>query len=34
VRYGLGVLGAAARYRLQRWGVARFRIFDDGGAPK
>jgi glycosyltransferase involved in cell wall biosynthesis len=28
VRYGLGVLGTAARFRLQRAGVARFRLFD------
>jgi glycosyltransferase involved in cell wall biosynthesis len=28
VRYGLGVLGTAARFRLQRLGVARFAIFD------
>ena len=27
VRYGFGVLWTAARFRLQRWGVASFRIF-------
>jgi len=28
VRYGFGVLWTSARFRLQKWGVANFRIFD------
>lgn len=28
VRYGLGVLRVSFSYRLQQWGLARFRIFD------
>lgn len=28
VVYGFGVLGTAVQFRLQRWGLARFRIFD------
>jgi glycosyltransferase involved in cell wall biosynthesis len=31
VRYGLGVLAVALQYRLQRWGLARFPIFDPAG---
>lgn len=27
IKYGLGVLGVSFRYRLQRWGLARYRIF-------
>jgi glycosyltransferase involved in cell wall biosynthesis len=27
VKYGLGVLGVSFRYRLQKWGFARYRIF-------
>ncbi len=27
VKYGLGVLGTAFRYRLHKWGIARSRIF-------
>ncbi len=30
-RYGLGVLAAAAAYRLQKWGLLRSRIFDPRG---
>ena len=29
VVYGLGVLGTAAQYRLQRLGLGRFKIFDN-----
>lgn len=29
VRYGFGVLWTSARFRLQRWHMGRFRIFDD-----
>lgn len=29
VVYGLGVLWTSLRFRLQKWGVARFRIFED-----
>jgi len=28
VRYGFGVLRSAAKYRLHRWGMRRFRIFE------
>jgi glycosyltransferase involved in cell wall biosynthesis len=28
VRYGLGVLGVSISYRLQKWGLGRFRIYD------
>jgi glycosyltransferase involved in cell wall biosynthesis len=31
LRYGLGVLKVATQYRLQRLGLAKFRIFDPGG---
>ena len=31
VRYGFGVLGVCAKYRLHRWGLRRFPIFDEGG---
>ncbi len=31
VRYGFGVLWTALRFRLQRWHLARFRIFDPHG---
>jgi glycosyltransferase involved in cell wall biosynthesis len=31
VRYGFGVLWTTLRFRLQRWGVATFRIFDKRG---
>jgi len=27
VKYGLGVLGVSFRYRLQKWGLAKYRIF-------
>lgn len=27
IRYGLGVLGTSFAYRLQKWGIAKFRIF-------
>jgi glycosyltransferase involved in cell wall biosynthesis len=27
VKYGLGVLGVSFRYRLQKWGIAKYRIF-------
>jgi hypothetical protein len=29
VTYGLGVLWTGTRYRLQKWGLANFKIFDD-----
>ena len=32
VRYGLGVVRVSIAYRLARWGVARFGIFDRSGA--
>ncbi|MBY0426780.1 MAG: glycosyltransferase family 2 protein [Cytophagales bacterium] len=28
VKYGLGVLGVALSYRLQKWGMAKFKIFE------
>lgn len=31
VIYGLGVLATAAKFRLQRWGLLRCRLFDPGG---
>ena len=31
VRYGLGVLGVCAKYRLHRWGLLRSRIFEPEG---
>ena len=31
VKYGLGVLWTCIRYVLQRWKIARFRIFSEGG---
>jgi len=31
VLYGFGVLWTALAFRLQKWGVARFRIFEDTG---
>lgn len=31
VRYGLGVLLVCAKYRLHRWGLRRFRIFEPEG---
>jgi hypothetical protein len=31
VTYGFGVLGTTLRYRLQKWGMGKFRIFDRGG---
>jgi glycosyltransferase involved in cell wall biosynthesis len=31
VKYGFGVLWTAIRFRLQRWHLARFRIFDPNG---
>ncbi len=31
VKYGLGVLWTAVRFRMQRWHLARFRIFDPNG---
>jgi glycosyltransferase involved in cell wall biosynthesis len=32
VRYGLGVVATAVAFRLQRWRIARFAIFDPAGA--
>jgi glycosyltransferase involved in cell wall biosynthesis len=32
VRYGLGVVATALAFRLQRWGIGRFAIFDPAGA--
>jgi glycosyltransferase involved in cell wall biosynthesis len=31
VSYGLGVLGTALQFRLQKWGLGRFSIFDPQG---
>ena len=31
VRYGLGVLSVCAKYRLHRWGIRRFPIFEPAG---
>lgn len=31
VTYGLGVLDTSARFRLQKWGLARYPIFDKNG---
>lgn len=31
-RYGLGVIATAVAFRLQRWGMARYPIFDPAGA--
>lgn len=31
VKYGLGVVGTAFQFRLQKWGLGRFAIFDPGG---
>jgi glycosyltransferase involved in cell wall biosynthesis len=31
VRYGLGVLSVCAKYRLHRWGIRRFSIFEPEG---
>lgn len=28
IKYGLGVLNTSLKYRLQKWSIARFRIFD------
>ena len=31
VKYGLGVLSVSLKYRLQRWGLRSYRIFDPNG---
>jgi hypothetical protein len=31
IRYGLGVLWTGVQFRLQKWGLARFSIFDPKG---
>lgn len=31
VKYGFGVIATTLKYRLQRWGLARYRIFSSGG---
>jgi len=31
VKYGLGVLGTTLQFALQRWGLAKFSIFNDAG---
>src|SRR5713101_2447944 len=31
VKYGLGVLGTTMQFALQKWGLGRFRIFDEAG---
>ena len=31
VKYGFGVIGTAIRFRLQAWGVARYRLFAEDG---
>jgi glycosyltransferase involved in cell wall biosynthesis len=31
VKYGFGVLSTTVRYRLQKWGLARYSIFDSAG---
>jgi len=32
VKYGLGVLATSVQYRLQKWGVRKFRIFSSDGS--
>ncbi len=32
VKYGLGVVAVSLKYRLQKWGLGRFRIFDANGS--
>ena len=31
VKYGLGVMGTTMQFALQKWGLGRFRIFDEAG---
>jgi hypothetical protein len=31
VKYGFGVLATTLRYRLQKWGLAKYPIFDSKG---
>src|ERR1700683_1091281 len=31
VKYGFGVLGTTMKLRLQKWGLANYRLFSDGG---
>jgi glycosyltransferase involved in cell wall biosynthesis len=31
IKYGFGVLGTTFRYRLQKWGLAKYSIFDKSG---
>jgi glycosyltransferase involved in cell wall biosynthesis len=31
VRYGIGVVGTSLQYKMQRWGVCRFRVFGTKG---
>jgi glycosyltransferase involved in cell wall biosynthesis len=31
IKYGFGVLGTTVQYRLQKWGLSRYRIFADDG---
>ena len=31
VKYGFGVLGVSIAYRLQKWGIARYRIYSESG---
>ncbi len=31
VKYGLGVLGTTVQFRLQKWGLAEYAIFDPNG---
>jgi hypothetical protein len=31
VKYGLGVLVTTGRYRLEKWGLAKYPIFDKDG---
>jgi hypothetical protein len=32
VTYGLGVLATSVQYRLQKWGIRKFRIFSSDGS--
>jgi hypothetical protein len=32
VKYGLGVLGTSLKFRLQKMGLARFRVFSSSGS--
>ncbi|MBF0488298.1 MAG: glycosyltransferase family 2 protein, partial [Nitrospirae bacterium] len=34
VKYGLGVIAASLKYVIQKHGIARYQIFDNGGKIK